>query len=128
MNILSPGSVIAVQAGPFRHVGIVGNPTGPFGPSVISTSHRRGQVAEESLSEFANGGRLSFLGYPGELPWSMVVTRARSRLGEPWNLFSANCEHFVRWAHDLEVRSPQLRGAVALVTMVVLVAIASRAR
>jgi hypothetical protein len=45
-------------------------------------------------------------GYPGTLPPDEVVSRARSRIGEPWTPIS-NCEHFVTWAHGVCVQSPQ---------------------
>lgn len=50
-------------------------------------------------------------GYPGQLNPDDVVMRARSRLGDPWNVTS-NCEHFVYWAHAIEVQSPQVQAKV----------------
>jgi hypothetical protein len=47
-------------------------------------------------------------GYPGKLSPAEVIKRARSRMGEPWQVTS-NCEHFVYWSHDVDVQSPQVQ-------------------
>jgi hypothetical protein len=111
------GSVVGVAIGPVMHVGIVSYPS-IFGSNVISSSPRTRQVTEETLFEFANGGRVMDLGYPGQLAPHVVIERARRKLGEPWNLFTANCEHLVSWAHGLEVTSPQLRNAIFWLVLV----------
>lgn len=127
MLTFRPGEVVAVDAGPlglFQHVGIVTE----FG-TVISNSKRSGCVAEESLSEFSCGRLVRSLGYPGGLPPYQVVCRARSQIGEPWSLFSSNCEHLVNYAHGLERRSPQLEQAtVALLLVTIVGAALARAR
>lgn len=105
------GTVLAVRVGPFWHVGILSEPTGIFGARAISCSRRRGGVTEESILEFSQGSEVIDRGYPSSLPPELVLWRARSRLGAPWKLLSANCEHFVAWCHGLEVTSPQLRAA-----------------
>lgn len=81
------------------------------GPRVISCSRRCGGVTEESILEFSQGSEIIDRGYPSNLPPELVLWRARSKLGTPWNLFSENCEHFVARCHGLEVTSPQLRAA-----------------
>lgn len=119
--IFQPAMIVAVPiVGPLRHVGIISEPFGAFGPLVISSSRRRNCVAEEPLDAFANGGRVIAVGYPGHLPPDVVVARARSKLGERWNLFNANCEHFVSWAHGMKVESPSLKVALAGVALLVL--------
>ena len=118
MITFCPASVVAVRVGPFHHVGIL---TGPLGSTIISSSRRRGYVAEEAPEDFLGGLPIEFQGYLGTLAPQEVIARARSRLGAKWDLLTANCEHLVTWAHGLEPRSPQLQltiGAVGLVGIV----------
>ena len=111
---LAPGTVIAVWVGFIRHVGIVTDRTYGAHPSVISNSHRAGGVIEEPLPVFSSGQDVDVVGYPGSLPPQQVLQKARSRIGETWDLFW-NCEHFVKWAHGLRPRSPQLvAGAILM--------------
>ena len=56
---------------------------------------------------------MNVIGYLGNLSPQQVLQRARSRIGETWNLFW-NCEHFVKWAHGLRPRSPQLVAGLIL--------------
>lgn len=117
--LLQPGLVVATPAGPAglgTHVGIVTD-----AGTIISCSLRRGGVAEESPSEFSGGAPITPIGYPGNLPPLMVIARARMKIGTPWKLFSFNCEHFVNWAHGVEVQSPQLRMAVAFLALFAIV-------
>lgn len=113
MHSLVAGTVIAVQVGPIKHVGIVTDRTYGAHPSVISNSHRAGGVIEEPLPVFSSGQHVDVVGYPGSLPPQQVLQKARSRIGETWDLFW-NCEHFVRWVHGLRPRSPQLIAGVIL--------------
>lgn len=128
LTFLRPGSVVAVPIGPFTHVGIVSDWMTPSGPTIISSSHRRGFVTEEALADFASGRRVISAGYPGDLPPATVIERARSKLGEPWNLLNANCEHLVTWAHGLDRSSPQLRTGFVLLALVGVGSFALRAR
>lgn len=110
---LAPGTVIAVWVGPIQHVGVVSDRMHGSHPNVISNSHRAGRVIEEPLPVFAGGRPVNVVGYLGNLSPQKVLQRARSRIGETWDLFW-NCEHFVKWAHGLRPRSPQLVAGVIL--------------
>jgi hypothetical protein len=99
----SPGSIVAVRQGPVTHVGIVTE-----WQTVISSKPQKG-IHEETMADFSGGLAVECQGYPGSLPAAVVIYRARSRIGEQWNLVKWNCEHFVRYAHGVEEKSPQLQ-------------------
>lgn len=76
---------------------------------VVSNSKRRGGVVEEWLHEFSAGAQVQV--HPelrGELSTHEVIRRARSRIGEAYDVAANNCEHFVRGVQGLVRRSPQL--------------------
>jgi hypothetical protein len=81
---------------------------------LISNSKRRGRVAEETWDECIGNRQVRYVGYPGKLPEGEVLYRARNKIGEPWNPLTWNCEHFAYWAHGLPKQSPQLREAVVI--------------
>ena len=111
---LIPGTVVSVAVGPITHFGIVSDRQSNGLPHIISCSRRTGQVAEESAAAFANGGKIKVHGYPGERQPLHVMQKARSALGTKYDLFKWNCEHFVRWAHELKPESPQLLAAMII--------------
>lgn len=98
-----------------RHVGIISDRTYGGAPMVISNSKVKKGVVEESWAEWEDGTwePARVIGYLGELPPGEVLRRARSRLGEKWEL-GWNCEHFVAWCHGISPRSPQLENLVAV--------------
>lgn len=122
---LAPGTVIAVWVGFIRHVGIVTDRMYGAYLGVISNSYRAGRVAEEPLPVFAGGRSVNVIGYLSDLPPQQVLRRARSRIGEAWDLPNWNCEHFVRWAHGLQPRSPQLVAGVVLICAFAVLVVAS---
>jgi len=114
MIFLQPGTIVSVAVGPLTHFGIVSDQQGGGFPNIISCSRRTGQVAEEAATVFANGNNIKVHSYPGRLDPLQVIQRARSKLGTEYDLFKWNCEHFVRWAHNLKPESPQLQIAAIL--------------
>lgn len=114
MNYLQPGTIVSVPIGPFRHYGLVSAVNATGSPYILSCSSRSGQVAEEPAHIFAGGRDIKVHGFPGVLSAIHVISRARSRIGTKYDLLKWNCEHFVRWAHNLRVESPQLKTTVAL--------------
>ncbi len=114
MNSLQPGTIVSVPIGPLTHFGIVSDQQDTGFPYIISCSRRTGQVAEETATVFANGSKIKVHGYPSQLNPFQVVHRARSKLGTKYDLFKWNCEHFVRWVHDVKPESPQLQIATIL--------------
>jgi hypothetical protein len=119
---MRPGDVVGVRVhvegiGVLLHVGLVSDRHGVDGyPAVLHASKFVGRVEETTMSTFVvravAGARLQRLGYPGRLPPSLVLERARSRIGERYDLLVANCEHYVAWCHGLAPSSPQLRAAL----------------
>jgi hypothetical protein len=115
------GYVVSVPA-PFfiRHFGLVSNERVDDAPTIISLPNAKGGVVEETWEDFAGGNAVRIDGYPGALPPTEVISRARSCLGRgPWR-FSFNCEHFVTWCHGLDPRSPQLENWIAVAGLGVL--------
>ena len=108
MKNLLPGTILAVDSGFYRHVGIVTDRTMDGRPMVISNSFRKGGVFEEPWDDFSCHQHVAVQGYPGQLDADSVLRRARTKTGTRWNLFVWNCEHFVYWAHGLRPHSPQL--------------------
>ena|SRR6266849_490467 len=108
MSRLLPGQKVFVRKwhGLVTHCGIYTERN-----TVISSSPGGG-VVEQPLDEFSGGAPVTPAGYPGTLHPLVVIDRARRQIGTPWRL-NFNCEHFVNWAHGVEVQSPQLKAAVA---------------
>ena len=107
-HIPAPGSLVSVSTSflAITHYGIVTDRMRDGLPMIISCSRRRGMVAEESWSEFADGSEVSVVGSACTLPVWEVLGRARAELGRGWDLFRFNCEHFVELAYG---RRPQSR-------------------
>ncbi len=114
MNYLQPGTIVSVPFGPFRHYGLVSDQYVSGSPYIFSCSSRSGQVAEEPAHIFAGGRDIKVHGNPSVLNPYQVIERARSLIGTKYDLFKWNCEHFVRWAHNLKVESPQLKTTVTI--------------
>lgn len=101
-------SIVYVQFGLIRHYGIITGINELGEVLVVSNSKALGCVAEELLKDFSMGKQTVVEGYPSNCSSSYVIERARSQLGRKYELYSDNCEHFVRWAHHLKPESPQL--------------------
>ncbi|MFZ5480505.1 MAG: lecithin retinol acyltransferase family protein [Myxococcota bacterium] len=127
MSLIHPSrlrlaTVLSVKApvGPIvvDHVGLVSAKLDQHGlPYVYNASKRSRFVKLERWDVFTLGkGSATILEHiRGDLPDDEVIERAHSKLDDPWDLWSANCEHYVRWCHGLEVTSPQLRAGVGVV-------------
>lgn len=111
---LPPGTVIGVRSGPIEHVGIVTDARVDGMPAVISNSRSHRGVREESLKRFARGRPIRIHKPMSALPGEEVAIRARRMIGRRYDALRFNCEHFVRIAHGLKPRSPQLHGALAI--------------
>lgn len=75
----------------------------------IHNSKRMGCVVEETIADIAGGGLIERVPYISSTDRVAALRRMRSAIGEPYNLFSSNCEHFVRWVHGLDVQSYQVQ-------------------
>jgi len=116
--VIQPGSVVSTPFFLGRHVGIVTNQSKGGSPAVISNSGAHGGIVEQSWDEFRGNNPVRVDGYPGKMPVSTVLSRARSKIGTRYSLLIWNCEHFVRYAHGLQQQSPQL--ALAIVASLIL--------
>lgn len=114
-QVFPPGTLLAVQVGPFQHIGFATDHFASGEQCVISSSRRKGCVTEEPLSRFAGGRKIAVLGSVLYSAVGDVLRRARSMLGTPWTIFN-NCEHFVAKALGLRPTSRQLQatGMIAL--------------
>ena len=111
---LPPGTVIGVRSGAIEHVGIVTDWRIDGMPAVISNSYAHRGVREESLGDFAGGRAFRIHKRLSDMPGEEVADRARRMAGRRYDVLRFNCEHFVRIAHGLKPKSPQVHGAVAL--------------
>ncbi|EPI8560807.1 lecithin retinol acyltransferase family protein [Vibrio fluvialis] len=97
------GQVLKIQYTGFNHYGIfVGN------DMVIHNSKKFHRVEEIDLKSFADNKTIQVSSIKPENPYLAVQT-ARKYLGLPYNLFSENCEHFVRTACGLVKESTQVQ-------------------
>jgi len=97
------GDVLLVQYMGYKHYGIfVG------GNTVIHNSKKFKRIEEISLSDFSDNKNISLSSISSRNP-EIAVQTARKYLGVPYNLFSENCEHFVRTTCGLVKESTQLQ-------------------
>jgi hypothetical protein len=108
LSLFTPGEVLSVGVGP-EHFGIL-----TWRGTVISASKVHGEIIEEQHWQFANGQQIFAHGVWSDQPWQDTMHIAFSQLGQPYKLFGNNCEHFVRYCHGLERKSPQLAGAIGV--------------
>lgn len=112
LGALRPGDVVGVAILGVTHEGLVSDRLDGEGrPMIIHSSRRRGCVAEEPFSAVVGGLPHWRVGYYGKKCRACVVEAARARIGEPWDLMEANCQHFTRACHGVGRQSPGLAGA-----------------
>ncbi len=98
-----PGTVLKINCGTFWHYGISDGDGG-----VIHNSRKRGKVMPDTLEEFAEGRDIKVSHIQGsDMPAALEM--AKTLLGTKYNVFSENCEHFVRLVHGLEKESTQIQ-------------------
>nr|VFK27393.1 MAG: Lecithin retinol acyltransferase [Candidatus Kentron sp. MB]VFK30287.1 MAG: Lecithin retinol acyltransferase [Candidatus Kentron sp. MB]VFK74290.1 MAG: Lecithin retinol acyltransferase [Candidatus Kentron sp. MB] len=97
------GDIISVQYPSFTHYGIY---TGDN--QVIHNSKKLGRVWETTFDEFSDNHRVILSPIKPDDP-RLAVERAKRYLGQPYRLFSNNCEHFVRTVSGLVKESPQIQ-------------------
>ncbi len=109
-----PGDVVAVIYDTYNHYAIVSDRRVDGLPNLIALTRRKGNVCEESWAAGTQGATVRKSHIKGFLPADKILGKARSMIGKKrYDLFSDNCEHFVRWAHGLPVESKQVVGGVA---------------
>ena len=111
---LPPGTIIGVRFGLIEHVGIVTDRSIDGVPAVISNSHAHRGAREEPLSSFIQGRSFRVHKALSDRPGEEVADRARRMVGRRYDVLRFNCEHFVRIAHGLKPRSPQVYRAMAV--------------
>ncbi|EMN5130297.1 lecithin retinol acyltransferase family protein [Burkholderia contaminans] len=104
-----PGTVVRVSYGLYDHVALLGEyGVGGGERNVLAFSAESRGFVEQPFSDFATGRPVTVDGYLGRLAPEVVLGRARSVRGQTYSLIGFNCEHFVRYAHNVEITSPQL--------------------
>ena len=106
--MLPVGEVLSAGENP-EHFGL------HLGQGIVSSASKvQGKVVEEWPLDFSSGAQIIAHGVWSNRPAQEVVRTARSQLGEPYRLFNNNCEHFVRYCHGLERKSPQLQRVIGV--------------
>ncbi len=108
---LLPGSVISIRYSLYKHFAIVSDCFVDGKPNLISLSHRTGCVLEEPWNTVVGKRPVELSRIQGTESASTVLMCARSFISRDikYNLLTFNCEHFVRFAHGLPVKSKQVR-------------------
>lgn len=109
---LKPGTVLRIDRGLYSHVAILGQWRDSRKRSVLTFGP--GPLEEVAFEDFAAGKPVVVEGYLGSLHPSEVLDRARRLGARTYSWISFNCEHFVRAAHGLNPKSPQLQRAFAI--------------
>ena len=92
--------------GPY-HYGIVAEPVSGT-QTVVHNTKGKG-VQHTTLEEFSGGQIIEIVRAPQSFrDVNIILRRAKSQIGKPYDLFSANCEHFVNWVIEETPRSEQL--------------------
>lgn len=84
------GDILSVKYLGFTHYGICAGSN-----SMIHNSRKGGQVEEINFKKFADGREVTVSSIKSDDPYFSVFL-ARQYIGQKYNLFSENCEHFVR--------------------------------
>ncbi|PSU34734.1 lecithin retinol acyltransferase family protein [Photobacterium lutimaris] len=100
------GTVLRIRCSTYWHYGIADG----YG-YVIHNSKKWRRIERETEPEFSEGRRIEVSDIAGENP-RQAVSYARSKLGRSYNLFSQNCEQFVREAHGLPIECTQFQRLV----------------
>ncbi len=120
------GTVVRVRHGLYDHLGLLGECMSGADRSVLAFAAQAGGFIEQPFSEFAGGRQVTVDGYLGNLCPEVVLQRARSMQGRAYSWLAFNCEHFVRYAHGVDIQSPQLRQWALLGSMAGLLAFTAR--
>ena len=118
-TIYAAGTTLFTLCGAYYHYGIADGNGG-----VIHARKKEGVVHDTSLKNFGNGGIVKIDSDITSDDLCAAHKRALEYIGKPYDLFSDNCEHFVRCAHGLKKESIQLqRGMIIAVSVIAGIAI-----
>ncbi|MGH1537604.1 MAG: lecithin retinol acyltransferase family protein [Gammaproteobacteria bacterium] len=111
LDTLIPGTVIAIRYTMYKHFAIVSDRICEDMPMLISLSYRTNGVEEEPWSTVVSSHAIEKSSIQGDYPTEIVLSRARSCIIRDikYELLNFNCEHFVRYAHGLPLKSVQVR-------------------
>ena len=98
------GTTLRIPFFGFYHYGVVDDEGG-----VIHNSKKWGVVKQDSIEDFAEGKRIDVCADLHGGDGIMAVEVAKRYLNAPYNLFTLNCEHFVRLVHGLDNESVQVQ-------------------
>jgi len=100
---LPPGTRISAPIFPgYRHFGLVTEHG-----LVLSCSARAGRATEDTVDVFSSGKPWRVEPDLSDLPWWVVLSRARALADRPYHLTNWNCETFVNASCGLPARSKQ---------------------
>ncbi len=107
------GTVVSVDRGLYRHVGILAEPHPGRERRVISLNPEA-QLAEEPLSLFCRRQQPAWHPPLSAASAREVLSQARSGNHPAYSWTNFNCEHFVCFAFGVPLDSPQVRRFAAL--------------
>lgn len=112
---VKPGDVVVTDFGVYQHWSIVTDKLCELGlPMLISATKRNHTVKEEPWNVVTQGRDTYVVEMDFSKPVSDVLRDARSRIEAwPYSVTTGNCEHFVKWAANLEIKSTQVVAAAA---------------
>ena len=120
---LRVGTVIRVAHDWYHHVALVGDRLSGGERTVLAFSAEAKGFIEQPFSAFARERAVTVEGFLGSLAPEVVMQRARSTRGKPYSWIDFNCEHFARFAHGVDIVSPQLHGWASLAGLLGLMAV-----
>ncbi|KLV07243.1 hypothetical protein ABT56_06835 [Photobacterium aquae] len=103
MTHYAPGTVVKVRCSTYWHYGMADGHG-----YVVHNSKKWRQVTRETEAEFSEGRQIVLSDIQGRDP-EQALDYALSQIGRRYNLFSQNCEQFVREAHGLTKECTQLQ-------------------
>ena len=99
-----PGTTLRIPFIGFYHYGIVDDEGG-----VIHNSKKWRIVKQESIEAFAEGKKIEVCAEIHGGDGLVAVEKAKRYINAPYDLFTSNCEHFVRLVHGYDKESTQLQ-------------------
>lgn len=108
MNRFRIGVTVKITLEHYDHYGIV---TGQN--KITHNSKRLGGVVESTFEEFSVGNVNSIMEHREITSENLFLAahKAKMHIGQSYDLFTDNCEHFVRMVHGLKETSPQMKRA-----------------
>ncbi|OZS43687.1 lecithin retinol acyltransferase family protein [Photobacterium sanguinicancri] len=97
------GTVLKIRCTSYWHYGMSDGRGG-----VIHNSKKRRQVQFDTIDEFAEGREVIVSSITSDNP-KLAFLHAKKFVGTPYNIFTQNCEQFVRQAHGLPVECTQFQ-------------------